>query len=198
MIHTVVAANGQKFAFFLTLEEYRLHPTTPHLRYLFKFTNDMTSEIVYAYPLCNTTTLNTQGHMKQTDRYTRATFEWTSSTNDFLTLGLDAKVNLRPAGFWYYEVYGIEMGETWDTNLTPGCACCYLPKDELGNYCTALEVSSLGWSCTHDGCDETLRTDSIHLVEEGKLLVTEQKGSEEVEYIQQPQKKGNNTIYIKT
>jgi len=218
MIHTTEqSVAGTKFPFWVTTEEKRVETGTPKssIRFLFKFKNDMTNEVVYAYPYFSPL----HSHFQTIgERHTKVWFEWLAAgtPNNTLLYGLNSKVNLRPSGYWYYWIYEVSfkgIGNNPPTILSPGdldiCTCCFLPLDENGTHCTLLERQKEGIACAgflvppEEECrDETAAQPPV-LVEEGKMLVSDNAtegdgGTVEVTYNQNINKKSNNTIYIKT
>jgi len=206
----MVGLNGEKFPFWVTTEEKRVDTsvTTDKIRYLFKFQNDMDDKIVYAYPYL----LTTDPFFQEVNRrHTKVYFEWTNLANDFTTLGLYSKVNLRPAGYWYYWVYEVVYNGTNNAPTTviqtqsEQCDCCDLPLDENCNYCWSdKELEGSGYEAC-GGCGgygEGINPASCPvLVEEGKMLISERNNADgddsEVQYIDHPEPSGTNYIYVK-
>tara|TARA_R110001583_G_scaffold40461_2_gene129237 strand:- start:5800 stop:6279 length:480 start_codon:yes stop_codon:yes gene_type:complete len=85
---------GQTVSSYLSLEERRIHTAVAatNIRYLFKFTNDMTKKVKYCYG--KTMIVN--------DRYIRNDF--LHNTTEDLML---SRINFKPYGFWRYEVYEV-------------------------------------------------------------------------------------------
>jgi len=92
----ITGVYGSTISSYLTLEEKRIHTSVDasKVRYLFKFTNDMTGTVKYCYGRKTTTN----------DRYVKHTFTHNTS-EDLFTY----KINFKPYGFWKYEVYEV----TW-------------------------------------------------------------------------------------
>jgi len=92
----ITGVYSQSIDTYLTLEEKRIHTAVDasKVKYLFKFTNDMTGTVKYAYGVKGTTN----------DRYVKNTF--THNTTEDVYQG---RVNFKPFGFWKYEVYEV----TW-------------------------------------------------------------------------------------
>ena len=97
----ITGVYGSTISSYLTLEEKRIHTAVDasKVRYLFKFTNDMTGTVKYCYGRKYTTN----------DRYVKNTFTH-NTTEDLLTF----KINFKPCGFWNYEVYEV----TWLGTVT--------------------------------------------------------------------------------
>ena len=90
----ITGVYGSTISSYLTLEEKRIHTAVDasKVRYLFKFTNDLTKTVKYSY-----------GRKVSTnERYIK---------NDFLhhttESVLDFTINFKPYGFWKYEVYEV-------------------------------------------------------------------------------------------
>ena len=95
MIH---ATTGSNATFIVTTEEKRIDTGVPssQIRYLFKLTNDMSENVVYAYG---------QGQGVN-DRYTKV--EIISDTSD-VYLG---KVKFSPSGYWTYEIFEVSWQDS--------------------------------------------------------------------------------------
>ena len=93
MIHGIY---GQTITSYLSLLESNLNTSVSNtnLRYLFKFTNDLTKTVKYSYGRKTSTN----------DRYIKNDF--LHNTTDSV---LDFTINFKPYGFWKYEVYEV----TW-------------------------------------------------------------------------------------
>jgi len=92
----ITGVYGSTINSYLTLEEKRIHTAVDasKVRYLFKFTNDMTGTVKYCYG--RKTTHN--------DRYVKNQFLHRTSEDLFTS-----NINFKPYGFWKYEVYEV----TW-------------------------------------------------------------------------------------
>ena len=90
MIHATTNSNA---TFIVTTEEKRIDTGVPstQIRYLFKLTNDMSENVVYAYG---------QGQAVN-DRYTKV--ELLSGANSVYT----GTVNFSPSGYWTYEIFEV-------------------------------------------------------------------------------------------
>ena len=90
----ITGVYGSVISSYLTLEEKRIHTSVDasKVRYLFKFTNDMTGTVKYCYGKKYTTN----------DRYVKNTFLH-NTTENLLT----SSINFKPYGFWKYEVYEV-------------------------------------------------------------------------------------------
>ena len=116
-------------------------------RHLLKFINDLDGAVFYAYPLL--------GNIHP--RYTSMPFVYNATPNRYA-----GKVNLKPAGYYKYEVYEVSWAGD-DVVLSSSTA----PSTETD----VLPVSN------DNGVVEGL-------VAIGKLYLAEKDGSEEVQYIQ--------------
>jgi len=90
MIHATTDSNA---VFIVTTEEKRIDTGVPssQIRYLFKLTNDMSENVVYAYG---------QGQSVN-DRYTKVQIN--SGANSVYT----GTVNFSPSGYWSYEIFEV-------------------------------------------------------------------------------------------
>ena len=90
----ITGVYGSTITAYLTLEEKRINTTVDKtaIRYLFKFTNDMTKDIKYSYA----------ESLTHNDRYVKCTFLHNTTDNLY-----EYKINFKPYGFWKYEVYEV-------------------------------------------------------------------------------------------
>ena len=95
MIH---ATTGSNATFIVTTEEKRIDTGVPssQIRYLFKLTNDMSENVVYAYG---------QGQGVN-DRYTKVQIN--SGVNSVYT----GTVNFSPSGYWTYEIFEVSWQDS--------------------------------------------------------------------------------------
>ena len=95
MIHATTDSNA---AFIVTTEEKRIDTGVPssQIRYLFKLTNDMSENVVYAYG-------QNQG---VNDRYTK--LQINSGVNNVYT----GTVNFSPSGYWTYEIFEVSWQDS--------------------------------------------------------------------------------------
>ena len=95
MIH---ATTGSNASFIVTTEEKRIDTGVPssQIRYLFKLTNDMSENVVYAYG---------QGQSVN-NRYTKV--EILSGVNSIYT----GTVNFSPSGYWTYEIFEVSWQDS--------------------------------------------------------------------------------------
>tara|TARA_Y100000004_G_scaffold63462_1_gene71185 strand:- start:19574 stop:20143 length:570 start_codon:yes stop_codon:yes gene_type:complete len=133
--------------------------------YLFKFTNDMTGDIVYAYPQTGYQS-KTNFYPLTSDRGVIVHFLHTNNPNDFKLYGYNQRINLE-AGYYSYHAYEVfARGGT----LYMRHDLTYLPANENGDFAEGI---------TPDPQANLMQG----LVETGKLLITEKTGSEEIKYI---------------
>jgi hypothetical protein len=85
---------GQTITTFLSLEEARINTAVAqaNIRYLAKFTNDLTKDIKYCYPTLSA----------KTDRSITLAIAHNTSENIFT-----GTLNFKPFGFWTYEIYEV-------------------------------------------------------------------------------------------
>jgi len=97
----ITGVYGSTISSYLTLEEKRIHTDVDasKVRYLFKFTNDMTGTVKYCYGRKITTN----------DRYVKNDFLHRTSEDLYAHY-----INFKPYGFWKYEVYEV----TWLGTVT--------------------------------------------------------------------------------
>ena len=95
MIHATTDSNA---VFTVTTEEKRIDTGVPssQIRYLFKLTNDMSENVVYAYG-------QNQG---VNDRYTK--LQINSGVNNVYT----GTVNFSPSGYWTYEIFEVSWQDS--------------------------------------------------------------------------------------
>ena len=104
---------GQPYTFYTTTEEKRIDKSVPtsQIRFLFKFTNGMDRDVVYAYG---------QSQLVN-NRYTKVSM--TSNTTEDVFTGA---INFMPNGYWEYEIYEV----SWIDSGTPSLATGYAPITE--------------------------------------------------------------------
>tara|TARA_B100001093_G_C26495563_1_gene870958 strand:+ start:108 stop:587 length:480 start_codon:yes stop_codon:yes gene_type:complete len=96
MIHATTDSNA---TFIVTTEEKRIDTGVPssQIRYLFKLTNDMSENVVYAYGQ----------NQVVNDRYTK--LQINSGVNNVYT----GTVNFSPSGYWTYEIFEV----SWQSSV---------------------------------------------------------------------------------
>ena len=94
----ITGVYGSTIDSYLTLEEKRIDvaKATSKIKYLCKFTNDMTKTVKYCYAKSSTATANWN------DRAVVCTFLHHTTEDLFLH-----RINFKPYGFWKYEVYEV-------------------------------------------------------------------------------------------
>lgn len=102
---------GQPYTFYTTTEEKRIDKAVPssQIRFLFKFTNDMDRNVVYAYG---------QNQLVN-NRYTRVNMTPNTTENVFT-----GNIDFMPNGYWEYEIYEV----SWQS--APNLATNYAPITE--------------------------------------------------------------------
>ncbi len=149
----IQATTNTSFKAYIQTADNRITDTTSDkIIHLFKFTNDMSGAVQYAYPAEHTIS----------NRYTYAKFVYDATPNTFT-----GKVDLKPAGYWKYEVYEVYFADgvplTLDTRVAP-----------------ATEQQVLTAGIVPIVADGVLKG----LVTKGKLYVSEKAGTEEINYLQ--------------
>jgi len=104
---------GQAYRFYTTTEEKRIDKAVPssQIRFLYKFTNGMDRNVVYAYG---------QNQLVN-NRYTKVSMT-PNTTEDVFTGNID----FMPNGYWEYEIYEV----SWQDAGTPSLATGYAPINE--------------------------------------------------------------------
>jgi hypothetical protein len=153
---------GQNGVFYFSTEDKRIDTSVPssQLRFLAKFTNDLSGSVKYAYG--QNQTIN--------DRFTK--LEFTHNAVEIVFSGL---INFKPYGFWKYELYEVSFNDTvptLDANTAP------INETDVANNTSGTHGTVKG------------------LVEQGKLLVSETSGNEQVRYTQYEETTSTNYIHI--
>jgi len=91
MIHATYGSNA---TFYTTTEEKRIDKAVPkaQIRYLFKFTNNLSGGVVYGYGQSQAVN----------DRYTSVQILHNTTENVY-----EGKVDFKPNGYWTYEIYEV-------------------------------------------------------------------------------------------
>ena len=112
----ITGVYGSNIVAYLTLEEKRINTSAVQskVKYLFKFTNDMTGTVKYTYSTKGTTN----------DRYVKNTFTHNTSEDTF-----NGRINFKPYGFWKYEVYEVTWIGTISEDGAPITETTVLPVD---------------------------------------------------------------------
>jgi len=144
MIH---ATTNSSFHAYIQTQDVRIGTANDtNTRYLFKFTNDMSGAVQYAYP-----------EQQLYNRYSKFSFSYNAVPDVFL-----GRVDLKPAGYWKYEVYEVTWG-----------AFAALDNEQA----PSTELAVLLPASIRRGVVQGLVT-------KGKVLVSELSGTEEVQYTQ--------------
>jgi hypothetical protein len=146
MIH---AFTNTGFIAYVQTEDTRIDTTasTSNIRHLVKFTNDMSGAVQYAYA-------NVENIF---NRYTSLEFLYNATPDVYV-----GKVDLKPAGYWKYEVYEVVWASLGSLDNKTA------PSTELAVLTPASSTKGVVKG----------------LVTKGKMLVSEQAGTEEVQYVQ--------------
>tara|TARA_R100001079_G_C4407360_1_gene134047 strand:+ start:152 stop:646 length:495 start_codon:yes stop_codon:yes gene_type:complete len=122
MLHITYGSTG---TFYVTTEEKRINTSvaTSKIRLLFKFTNDMSKVVKYAYGQ----SLDHNDNIRTYQRYTKAAVSHNTTENVYT-----GAVNFKPFGYWKYEIYEVSWVGT--VSLTTDTA----PPNET----TVLEADS--------------------------------------------------------
>jgi len=120
------------YSFNVTTEDVRIDTSVPssQIKHLFKFTNDMSGRVKYAY--ARTEIIN--------DRYTSIVL--THSTSQSVVSG---RINFVPNGFWKYEVYEVSF------NGTPVISLTTVPLSETGTATDQSQVFGTVKGCVEVG-----------------------------------------------
>lgn len=156
----IQAITGTSFGVWVQTEDNRINTSVAKskIRHLFKFTNDMDKSIVYAYGVYQDTQ----------DRYTEFAFAYNATPNIYTGL-----IDLKPAGYWKYEVY--EVSWTGTVTISSGFA-------------PATETNVLSPAASNKGIVQGLVT-------KGKMYVADASGTAQVQYNQYEEPTTTNYIY---
>ena len=146
------------FKAYVCTEDNRIDTTAPttKVRHLIKITNDMSGAIAYCYPA---ETIN--------NRYTEFTFTYALNPDMFL-----GEIDLKPAGYYKYEVYEV----VWLGTVTV-----------TGSTAPATETDVLAVD-PNNGIVKGLVT-------KGKWYQSDKAGTAQVQYTQHPEPTGSNYIW---
>jgi hypothetical protein len=156
----IQAITETSFSAYLQTEDNRIDTSVAKskIRHLFKFTNDMDKSIVYAYAK----------NQNIENRYTYFAFLYNATPDIYL-----GRVDLKPAGYWKYEVY--EVSWTAEVTLSSGFA-------------PATETDVLSPAASNKGVVQGLVT-------KGKMYVADASGTAQVQYNQYVEPTTTNYIY---
>ena len=156
----IQAITGTNFGVWVQTEDNRINTSVAKskIRHLFKFTNDMDKSIVYVYASSEVIE----------NRYTKVVFVYNATPDIYL-----GSVDLKPAGYWKYEVY--EVSWTGTVTISSGFA-------------PATETDVLSPSASNKGIVQGLVT-------KGKMYVADASGTAQVQYNQYEEPTTTNYIY---
>ena len=156
----IQAITGTNFSAYLQTEDNRINTSVAktHIRHLFKFTNDMDKSIVYAYAQ----------EYSIKNRYCTFNFVYNATPNVYL-----GRIDLKPAGYWKYEVY--EVSWTGTVTISSGFA-------------PATETDVLSPSASNKGIVQGLVT-------KGKMYLADATGTAQVQYTPYVEPTTTNYIY---
>jgi hypothetical protein len=157
MIQAITETN---FSAYLQTEDNRIDTSVAktQIRHLFKFTNDMDKSIVYVYASSEVIE----------NRYTMFPFRYILPPNIY-----SGRIDLKPAGYWKYEVY--EVSWTGAVTLSLGFA-------------PATETDVLSPPASDKGIVQGLVT-------KGKMYVADASGTAQVQYTPYVEPTTTNYIY---
>jgi hypothetical protein len=155
----IQAITGTNFSAYLQTEDNRIDTSVAktHIRHLFKFTNDMDKSIVYSY-----------SEQSTFNRYTYFRFLYNATPDIYL-----GRVDLKPAGYWKYEVYEV----SWAKEVVVS-----------SGYAPATETDVLSPAASNKGIVQGLVT-------KGKMYVADASGTAQVQYNQYVEPTTTNYIY---
>ena len=166
----IQATYQRDFYTFISTEENRINVSVlkTHIRFLVKFSNDLSGEVFYCYPTID-------GGIDIKNRYTEMYFTYAATPDRYA-----GEVALIPAGYYKYEVYEV----SW-VNAVPA------PVGDPPVYINwpATEIDVLIPATVENGIVQGL-------VDIGKLYLAENsvRGTEEVQYIQSAKRVQTLTI----
>ena len=106
MLQAITQTNS---TFFISVaDNFNTTVETTHRKFLFKFTNDITKDIIYSYG--SVFTLR--------ERYYRFRFYYDSPTPPLTPDMFEGYIDLKPAGHWKYEIYEVTFVDTPPTPRT--------------------------------------------------------------------------------
>ena len=102
----IQATSGQNFSAYVQTEDNRINTSVSasNIRYLYKFTNDMSGAVEYFYGATESIY----------DRYTKTDFIWNCHVSSNPYTG---RLCLSPAGHWKYEVYEVSWVGSVDVSM---------------------------------------------------------------------------------
>ena len=160
MLHVTYGSNLKAR---VTVEEKRVDTSIPinQIRLLFRFKNDFEGREMWAYGLNRTTHTSREGICRYS--YVDFVHVATQAAEDTFT----GKINLHPAGYWYYWIYEVDF----DRNSIEFNTSDQLPMSHYNGVTYWKDAAYVAFQ-------------GIGLVQQGKLFVEETTNSEEVQYDQ--------------
>ena len=166
----IQATYKNDFYAWISTEENRINVSVlkSHIRFLVKFSNDLSGEVFYCYP-------DIDGGADIENRYTEMKFIFAATPNRYA-----GEVALIPAGYYKYEVYEV----SW-VNVVPGA----VGDPPVYPNWPATEIDVLIPLSDDNGIVQGL-------VDIGKLYLAENidRGTEEVQYVQSAKRVQTLTI----
>jgi hypothetical protein len=156
----IQAITGTNLTVYLQTEDNLIDTSVAKskIRHLFKFTNDMDKSIVYVY--AKTLVIE--------NRYTEFQFFYNATPDIYL-----GRIDLKPAGYWKYEVYEV----SWTGTVTI-----------LSGFAPATETDVLSPTDPDKGIVQGLVT-------KGKMYVADATGTAQVQYTPYVEPTTTNYIY---
>ena len=156
----IQAITGTNLTVYLQTEDNRIDTSVDKTQiwHLFKFTNDMDKSIIYAYAK-----INFIGN-----RFNEFGFLYNATPDIYL-----GKIDLKPAGYWKYEVYQV----SWTGTVTVS-----------SGFAPATETDVLSPAASNKGVVQGLVT-------KGKMYVADASGTAQVQYNQYEEPTTTNYIY---
>ena len=156
----IQAITGTNLTVYIQTEDNRIDTSVAKskIRHLFKFTNDMDKSIVYAY--------NKNENIE--NRYTEFAFAYNATPDIYL-----GRIDLKPAGYWKYEVYEV----SWTGTVIV-----------LSGFAPATETDVLSPAVLNKGVVQGLVT-------KGKMYVADASGTAQVQYTPYVEPTTTNYIY---
>ena len=156
----IQAFTETNFSANLSTEDNRIDKTVDaiQIRHLFKFTNDMDKSRIYAY--AKTVVIE--------NRYTEFDFFYNATPDIYL-----GNIDLKPAGYWKYEVYEVSWTGTVEVSF---------------GFAPATETDVLSPAASNKGVVQGLVT-------KGKMYVADASGTAQVQYTPYVEPTTTNYIY---
>tara|TARA_R100000655_G_scaffold53439_7_gene91430 strand:+ start:1547 stop:2026 length:480 start_codon:yes stop_codon:yes gene_type:complete len=155
----IQATTESDFIFYIQTEDNRIDTSaaTSKIRHLLKFINDMDKSIHYVYATAQ----------EIYERYTKFEVDYDSTPSVY------SSVNLKPAGYYKYEIYEV----VWSGTVTISAGNAPVNENDVLTPAASTKGVVKG------------------LVTKGKMYVADKSGTEQVKYTQHPEPSGSNYIY---